>query len=44
MNYMKQVAEMLGVEIGEKFKIEGFSDNVRFRLTKKDVSELIHPF
>lgn len=37
MNYMKQVAEMLGVEIGEKFKIEGFSDNIRFRLTEKDI-------
>lgn len=26
MNYMKQVAEMLGVEIGETFSIEGFTN------------------
>ena len=37
MNYMKQVAHMLGVEIGEEFKIEGHSDNVKYRLTEENL-------
>lgn len=42
MNYMKQVAQMLGVEIGEEFKIEGYSDNFRFRLTEKYIEISSH--
>lgn len=30
MNYMKQVAQMLGVELGEEFKIKGREDTFRF--------------
>ena len=30
MNYMKQVAQMLGVEIGEEFNIKGSDDIYRF--------------
>lgn len=33
MNCMKQVANMLGVEIGEVFKIEGY-DGIKFKFTK----------
>lgn len=29
MNYMKQVAEMLGVELNEEFKIDGHEGNFR---------------
>ena len=37
MNYMKDVAKMLGVEIGEEFKIEGHSGNVKYRLTEENL-------
>lgn len=33
MNYMKQVAEMLGVELDEEFKIEESRASSRFKLT-----------
>lgn len=33
MNYMKQVAEMLGVELDEEFKIEEYRASSRFKLT-----------
>lgn len=42
MTYMEQVAKMLGVEIGEEFKIEGYSDNFRFRLTEKYIEISSH--
>ena len=34
-NKMKEVAQLLGVEIGEEFKIEGHSGNVMYRLTEE---------
>lgn len=34
---MKEVAQLLGVEIGEEFKIEGHSGNVKYRLTEKNL-------
>ena len=34
MNYMKEVAQLLGVEIGEEFKIEGYDDNLKFQFTE----------
>lgn len=38
MNYMKEVAKMLGVEIGEEFKIEfkidGTSSDIKYSLTE----------
>lgn len=37
MNYMKQVAQLLGVEIDEEFKIEGHSGNVKYRLTEENL-------
>ena len=37
MNYMKQVAKLLDVEIGEEFKIEGHSGNVKYRLTEENL-------
>ena len=37
MNYMKQVAKLLYVEIGEEFKIEGHSGNVKYRLTEENL-------
>ena len=40
MNYMKQVAEMLGVEIGEEFKIEGHSGNNIYKLTEENIEYL----
>ena len=39
-NKMKQVAQLLGVEIGEEFKIEGHSGNVRYRLTEENLEYL----
>ena len=42
MNYMKQVANVLGVELDEEFKIDGYSDNFRFRLTKKCIEISSH--
>lgn len=30
MNHMKQIARMLGVEIGEEFKLKGSDDIYRF--------------
>lgn len=35
MNHMKEIAQLLGVEIGEEFKIEGHSGNVKYRLTEE---------
>ena len=32
---MEKVADMLGVKIGEEFKIEGHSGNVKYRLTEE---------
>ena len=32
---MKEVAQLLGVEIGEEFKIEGHSGNAKYRLTEE---------
>lgn len=40
MNYMKVVAQLLGVEIGEEFKIEGHSGNVKYRLTEENLEYL----
>ena len=33
MNYMKQVAQMLGVELGEEFKIK--SDHFKYKITER---------
>ena len=35
MNHMKEVAQLLGVEIGEEFKIEGNPDYRRYKLTEE---------
>lgn len=40
MNHMKGVAQLLGVEIGEEFKIEGHSGNVKYRLTEENLEYL----
>lgn len=37
MNHMKEIAQLLGVEIGEEFKIEGHSGNVKYRLTEENL-------
>ena len=37
MTYMEQIAKILDVEIGEEFKIEGHSDNVKYRLTEENL-------
>ena len=37
MNHMKEVAEMLGVEIGEEFKIEGLLGDTRYKLTRENL-------
>lgn len=42
MNYMEQVAKLLGVELDEEFKIDGYSDNFRFRLTEKCIEISSH--
>ena len=34
MNYMKEVAQLLGVEIDEEFKIEGYDDYLKFKFTE----------
>ena len=34
MNYMEQVAQMLGVEIGEEFNIEGGSKDAKYKFSK----------
>lgn len=33
MSHMEQVAKMLGVELGEKFRVEGFDDKFMLTLT-----------
>ena len=35
MNYMKQVAEMLGVEMGERFNISGWNESTKFYITEE---------
>lgn len=40
MNYMKDVAQLLGLEIGEEFRIEGHSGNVKYRLTEENLEYL----
>ena len=35
MNHMKEIAQLLGVEIGEEFKIEGHPDYRRYKLTEE---------
>ena len=40
MNHMKEIALLLGVEIGEEFKIEGPSGNVKYRLTEENLEYL----
>lgn len=37
MNHMKQVAQMLGVELEEEFKVEGYPDGKRYRLTRENL-------
>lgn len=37
MNYMADVAQMLGVEIGEEFKIEGLLCDTRYKLTRENL-------
>lgn len=34
MNYMKEVAQLLGVEIDEEFKIEVYDDYLKFKFTE----------
>lgn len=34
MNYMEQVAEMLGVKLDEEFNVEEYGDDYTFKLTK----------
>ena len=36
MNYMKQIAQMLGVELEEEFKIEGYDNTLKFKITEKN--------
>lgn len=40
MNHMKEIAQLLGVEIGEEFKIEGHSDNSIYKLTEENIEYL----
>ena len=40
MNHMKDVAQLLGLEIGEEFKIEGHSGNVKYKLTEENLEYL----
>ena len=37
MNYMKQVAEMLGVELGEEFKVKGNNEHNKYKFTDTDL-------
>ena len=37
MNHMKQVAHMLGLEIGEEFNVKGCIDDFRFKFTEEDM-------
>lgn len=40
MNYMKVVAQLLDLEIGEEFRIEGHSSNNIYRLTEENIEYL----
>ena len=40
MNHMKEIAQLLGLEIGEEFMIEGHSGNVKYRLTEENIEYL----
>ena len=40
MNHMKEVAQLLSLEIGEKFRIEGHSSNNIYRLTEENIEYL----
>ena len=45
MNYMRQVAEILGVEMGEKFKIDGFDGDFYFSndgINDEEIDDIIH--
>ena len=45
MNYYKQIAEMLGVEFGEEFKIkfdDGSTCTSKYKLTEKGCADLEH--
>ena len=46
MNYMKQVAEMLGVEMGERFKIKGHTNNAEYYISEQGLMRegFIEPF
>lgn len=37
MNYIPEIAKMLGVEIGEEFKIEGLLGDTRYKLTRENL-------
>ena len=37
MNNMKEIAQILGVEFNEEFKIEGYVDHLRYKLTEENL-------
>ena len=37
MNHIPEIAQILGVEIGEEFNIKGCIDNFRFKFTEEDI-------
>ena len=37
MNYMKKIAQMLGVELYEEFRVEGYSSDIRYKLTQENL-------
>ena len=40
MNHMKEIAQLLDVELGEEFKIEGHSGNNIYKLTEENIEYL----
>lgn len=43
MNHMKEVAALLGVEIGEEFTIKEYSKNRTFKIERQSLYEMISP-
>lgn len=37
MNHMKEIAQILDVELNEEFKIEGYVDHLRYKLTEENL-------
>ena len=40
MNHMKEVAKLMGVELYEEFRVEGYSGDIKYKLTIRTTTNL----